>query len=181
MARDAIALLKDDHRTLRSLFKDFDELGAAAHKSAERLRERIVPLLSVHAAIEERILYPLVIEKVPDLEESILEGLEEHALAEQLLAQVASMDAEDRWFRPKMLVMADMVSHHIREEEREIFPALREELSRSELVELADRLEEERKIAPTVPPPSGQVRGLVENVTDRASSLLHNVTAPLRS
>lgn len=181
MPKDAIALLRDDHRDLRSLFEKFEGLGPKATKSQEQMRDRIVEALSVHAAIEERVFYPVVIETVPDLEESILEGMQEHALAEQLLAQVASSAVDDRWFRPRMMVLGDIVRHHMREEEREVFPALRDALDKSQLVELGDSLREERLEAPTAPPPSAQARAVFENVTDRAQAVLHTITAPLRS
>jgi hypothetical protein len=163
------------------MFEEYDGLGPRAIKAQQNVRDRIVENLSVHAAIEERVFYPVVIEAVPDLEESILEGMQEHALAEQVLAQVAGMDVEDRWFRPKMMVLGDLVRHHMREEEREIFPALRDALSKADLQSLGDTLREERRDAPTVPPPSAQARAVFENVTDRAQAFLHTLTAPLRS
>jgi hypothetical protein len=127
------------------------------------------------------VFYPAVLEAVPDLEESILEGMQEHVLAEQVLAQLAGMKVDDRWFRPKMMVLGDLVRHHMREEEREVFPALRDALDKATLVELGDRLRDERAKAPTVPPPSAQARAVFENVTDRAQAIVHTVTAPLRS
>ena len=95
MADDAIALLKQDHREVRDLFAQFDGLTPRAVKKAEQVRDRIVKALSVHAAIEERVLYPIMIELIPESEDDVLEGLAEHALAEQLLAQVAGMSVED--------------------------------------------------------------------------------------
>jgi hemerythrin-like domain-containing protein len=181
MAKDAIALLKDDHRILRSLFDEYDGLGPRARKTAEDVRDRIVEALSVHASIEERVFYPLVIETIPDLEESILEGMQEHALAEQLLAQLAAMQVDDRWFRPKMMVLGDIVRHHMRIEEREIFSALRDHLDKTFLAELGDTLRNERQVAPTVPPPSAQARAVIENITDRAQAVVHTLTGPLRS
>jgi hypothetical protein len=181
MPKDAIALLRDDHRDLRSLFEEYDALGPRAKKATQHVRDRIVHALSVHAAIEERVFYPVVLEAVPDLEESILEGMQEHALAEQLLAQVAGMDVDDRWFRPRMMVLGDIVRHHMREEEREVFPALRDALDKADLIALGDTLREERVDAPTTPPPSAQARAAFENVTDRAQAFLHSITAPLRS
>lgn len=177
MAEDAIALLKSDHRQVKELFDDYEELTPRAVKKAIQLRDRIVRELSIHAAIEERVLYPVVIELVPDLEDMILEGMQEHAVAEQLLAQVAAMTPEDRWFKPKMSVLAENVRHHIKEEEREIFPKLRSELTKTQLVDLGEALRQERKTAPTVPPPAAQARALLENVTDRAQAVLHSVTA----
>ena len=180
MPKDAIALLRDDHRDLRSLFEKYEGLSPRAKKAQEQVRDRIVEALSVHAAIEERVFYPVVLETVPDLEESILEGMQEHALAEQMLAQVAGTDVDDRWFRPRMMVLGDIVRHHMREEEREVFPALRDALDKTQLKELGDSLREERLEAPMAPPASAQARAAFENVTDRAQAFLHTITAPLR-
>jgi hemerythrin-like domain-containing protein len=180
-AKDAITILKQDHRDLRSMFAEYADMGERARKAKEHVRDRIVKALSVHAAIEERVFYPLVIQKVPDIEESILEGMTEHALAEQLLAEIAGMDVDDRWFRPKMMILGDLVRHHMREEEAEVFPAMRETLDRAELIDLGATLLEERKVAPTAPPPSAQARAAIESVADRAQSFVHTITAPLRS
>jgi hemerythrin-like domain-containing protein len=179
VAEDAIALLKDDHKEVLGLFEQFEQTGPKAYKKKAQVRDRIVKALSVHAAIEERILYPVTIEALPDLEPDVLEAVEEHGVAKQLLAQVAALDPQDRWFSPKMNVLMESVRHHIKEEERELFPALRKRFTRTELVHLGDELRGERKSAPTAPPPAAQVQGLMENVTERAQTFLHTLTAPL--
>jgi hemerythrin-like domain-containing protein len=181
VAEDAITQLKNDHRALLDLFDQFEQTGPRAHKKMTQLRDKIVASLSVHAAIEERLLYPLTIEQLPDQEPKVLEAIQEHAVAEQLLSQVASLSSEDRWFRPKMKVMMEGVRHHIKEEERELFPALRKRFSKAELVQLAEDLDGERATAPRVPPPSAQVRGLLENVSDRVQTFAHALTAPIAS
>jgi hemerythrin-like domain-containing protein len=174
MAQDAIALLKSDHRELKQLFGQL-ESASESKQRMESLRDRIVEKLSVHAAIEERVLYPVLIETMPDLEENVLEAMQEHALAEQLLAQVAAMSPDDRWFFPKISVLAENVRHHIDEEEEVIFAWMRERYTRQELREMGETLEEERKSAPTVPPPAAQARALLESVTGRAQELLHRI------
>jgi len=178
MADDAIAELKKDHREVRALFEQFEALTPRSVKKAQQLRDRIVKSLSVHAAIEERVLYPVMIELLPDAEPDVLEGLQEHALAEQLLAQVAGMSAEDRWFHPKMKVLIESVTHHIKEEEKDLFPQLRKALTKTDLVKLGDELRVARKTAPVVPPPAAQVRGLLENVQDRTAAFLHQIGGP---
>lgn len=177
MPKSALTQLTDDHRQVKKLFDDFEECTPRAVKRMGELRDRIVKELSVHAAIEERVLYPVTIELIPDLEEQVLEGMEEHAVAEQLLAQVAHLATDDRWFRPKMSVLIESVRHHIDEEESELFPKLREALTRTDLEDLGAALDEARATAPEVPPPSAQGRALLEQVTDRAQELLHRIGA----
>jgi hemerythrin superfamily protein len=55
---DAIQLVKQDHRTVEGLFKGF-ERAAKAEKHAEmrRLVRDMTKELSIHAVIEEAILY----------------------------------------------------------------------------------------------------------------------------
>jgi hemerythrin superfamily protein len=176
MPKSALTLLTDDHRTVKKLFDEFEATTPRGLKKMADLRDRIVRELSVHAAIEERVLYPVAIEVLPDDdEEKVLEGMQEHAVAEQLLSQVAHMDTDDRWFRPKMMVLIESVRHHIEEEEGELFPQLREAMSDADLRDLGEALEEARTTAPEVPPPSAQARGLLEQVTDRAQEILHRV------
>ena len=53
--RDAVALLKQDHRTVESLFDDFEDADDGQQSS---IAQRICQLLTVHAQIEEEVLYP---------------------------------------------------------------------------------------------------------------------------
>jgi len=52
-SQDAIALLKQDHRTVEDLFADFEKASGDGRK--EKLATQICLELSVHAAIEEEI------------------------------------------------------------------------------------------------------------------------------
>jgi hemerythrin-like domain-containing protein len=181
MTKSALTILEDDHKQLKRWFADFEDLTPRAVKGMEELRDKIVPLLSQHGAIEERVLYPFVIESLPDLEADVLEGMAEHGVAEQVLAEVAAMSVEDRWFRPKMSVLIEMVRHHIDEEESELFERLRKEFDQAQLQELGAELETSRETAPTVPPPAAQARALLEGVGDRAKDVLHRVTHLVRN
>jgi hemerythrin superfamily protein len=173
MPEDAIALLKSDHREIKHLFDQFER--ATSNARLESIRDRIVERLSVHAAIEERVLYPVLLEAMPDLEENVLEAIQEHALAEQLLAQVAGMSPDDRWFVPKVSVLMENVRTHIREEEEVIFAWKREELTRRDLLELGETPREARSTAPTSPPPAAQARAVLEAVTGRAQEFVHRL------
>ncbi|MGI9023801.1 MAG: hemerythrin domain-containing protein, partial [Acidimicrobiales bacterium] len=130
---DAIALLRNDHRTVERLFKQFEKAGPNAHKTKRQVADRIVEELSVHAVIEEQVFYPAVREAVPDAEDDVLEGLEEHHLVKWTLAEVETMDPEHERFVPKMTVLIENVRHHVEEEEGELFPTVREAMTRKQL------------------------------------------------
>ena len=73
---DAITLLKDDHKHVEELFKQFERAGDRAYAQKRQIVDRIIEALSKHAAIEEQIFYPAARASVPDVESVVLESLE---------------------------------------------------------------------------------------------------------
>ena len=130
--------------------------------------------LSVHAAIEEQVLYPAARGAVPDATDEVLEALEEHHVVKWTLSELDGMDPGDERFTAKVTVLIDLVRHHVKEEEGELFPELRAAMKRKELEELADALEAAKKAAPTRPhprapdtPPGNIVAGMAAGAVDR--------------
>jgi len=74
---DAITLLKDDHKTVEQLFKRFEKAGDAAHVEKRAIVDRMIEELSIHAAIEEQLFYPVTRATVPGTEDIALESIEE--------------------------------------------------------------------------------------------------------
>lgn len=150
--RDVIAILKDDHREVEKLFRRFDELGPRAHKTRESTVAAIISALSVHAGIEEMVLYPEIRERFDDSDD-VLEALEEHHLVKHTLAELERMKSEHERFDAKVTVLMENVRHHVEEEEGELFPRVRDAFSRKELVEMGRRLNDARTLAPSRPHP----------------------------
>lgn len=120
---DAIKLLKDDHREVQKWFKDYEKLEEDAEK--QELADRICLALTVHTQIEEEIYYPATREAIDD--DDLLDEAEvEHASAKQLIAELQSMKAGERLFDAKVTVLGEYVSHHVEEEESEMFPESRD-------------------------------------------------------
>lgn len=151
---DAIVLLKDDHKTVEKLFKKFEGLGDAAWKSKRQVVDDIVKELSVHAAIEEQIFYPAVRKALPDLQGDVLEGLEEHHIVKWTLDELKDLDAQDERFDAKVTVLMESVRHHVKEEEGDLFPAVRKGLGRKVLQDLGAELEKQKTFAPKKPHPA---------------------------
>lgn len=122
--RDAIALLKQDHRTVDALFKEFESADEDQQLS---LAEHACRLLMVHAQIEEEILYPSASEALEDEEELELvrEAAVEHASVRDVIAKIEDMDAGDEAFHATVTVLGEYVRHHVKEEEDELFPKLK--------------------------------------------------------
>jgi hemerythrin superfamily protein len=151
MAKDAIVLLKEDHKLMRKLFKQFQQAGENAKDTKDRLAKQIIEELTVHTYIENEAMYPEVRKLLPDLEDDILESYEEHHVADLLVFELFTMNAGDERFVPKMTVLIENVQHHMEEEEDEWFPKVREGLGRKQLGELGDKMVEMKKSAPRSP------------------------------
>lgn len=120
---DAIKLLKDDHKEVKTYFKQYETLEDDAERRA--LADKICTALTVHATVEEEIFYPAVREAIDD--DDLLDEAEvEHASAKQLIAEIQAMDVNDRLFDAKVTVLGEYIDHHVEEEETEMFPETRE-------------------------------------------------------
>jgi hypothetical protein len=171
---DAITMLRDDHRSVEKLFKRFEDAGPRAFVEKRKLVDRIIEELSVHAAIEEQVFYPVTRATVPAVQQVALESLEEHHVVKWVLSELEGMDPEDERFGAKVTVLIENVRHHVREEESEYFREVRSELGGRALGELGEAMAQARETAPTRPhprlsdtPPGNIVGGAVLNVIDR--------------
>lgn len=122
--RDAITLLKQDHRIVEKLFDDFEQ---ADDDQLQHIAERVCQLLTVHAQIEEELMYPPAKEALEDEEdiELVNEANVEHQSAKDLIAKIDDMTPEDENFKATVKVLAEYVKHHVKEEENELFPKLK--------------------------------------------------------
>ncbi|HET6146829.1 MAG TPA: hemerythrin domain-containing protein [Polyangia bacterium] len=118
---DAIELLESQHREVEELFSEIEDAGDTATKAA--LFEELADKLAIHAAIEEHHFYPAV--KADRTEDILLEALEEHLGIKRVLADLLKTEADDETFDAKIKVLKETVSHHVEEEESDLFPKVR--------------------------------------------------------
>jgi len=177
LAMNAITLLKNDHKTVEDLFKRFEKLGPRAVKTKQDVVERIVRELSIHAAIEEMVFYPAIREAVEngDPDKMVLESLEEHHIVKWVLWELEQMTPADERFDAKVTVLMENVRHHVKEEEKELFPQVNKIFGRAQLDELGQAMANLKKTAPTRPhprspdePPGNLVAGAGAALVDRA-------------
>ena len=186
---DAITLLKDDHQTVEQLFKRFEKAGDEAHVQKRQIVDRIIEELSVHAAIEEQLFYPVARATVNGTEDIALKSLEEHHIVKWLLSELTDMDPAHERFDAKVTVLIENVRHHVEEEENDFFPKVRKQLGRNELDDLGQALADAKKSAPTKPHPrmpdsgpanvvAGAITGVVDRVGDNLTGIAQgSVTA----
>jgi hemerythrin superfamily protein len=173
--RDAVAVLKQDHRDIEKLFKRFEKAGPSAHRTKRQLVASMVEALSRHAEIEELVFYPAVRRDLARLESDVLEALEEHHLAKIVLKELEDLDPRAERFDAKVTVLIEVVRHHVKEEERQLFPKVRDRVDRRELLQLGDALRDAKPGVPTRPhpgapdePPANALVGGAVAVIDRA-------------
>ena len=151
MSTDAIVMLKDDHKAVRRLFREFEQAGKGAKARKGKLVNQILEALTVHTYIENEGMYPMVRELVPGLEADILESFEEHHVADVLCMELAALSPEAERFDAKTTVLIENVSHHMDEEEQDWFPKVRAALGRKQLQDIGARMIELRAKAPRKP------------------------------
>jgi hemerythrin superfamily protein len=146
---DAIVLLKNDHKAVEKLFKQFEKLGPGGSRATKRkLVDQILDELAVHARIEEQHFYPRIRQQVEDVEDIVLEGYEEHHVLEMTMAELRALDPAAENFDAKVKVLIEMVRHHVEEEEQDMFPKVRAAMGRKELTEIGATLESEKLADP---------------------------------
>src|SRR3954447_17728000 len=151
MSTDAIVLLKDEHKEIRKAFRAFKQAGHDAVVAKGRLVDRIIELLTIHTYLENEVMYPRVRELLPELEDDVLESYEEHHVADVLVMELSTMKPDDERLTAKTTVLIENVRHHIKEEEDEWFPQVRQALSRTTLQEIGASMDEAEKKAPRRP------------------------------
>ena len=114
-AKDAIALLKADHRQVEEWFEQFEKARNVDRK--QELATKICNALKVHTTIEEEIFYPAFLEATDD-KDMHHEAEIEHEGAKNLIAQIEESSPDDEYFDSKVKVLSEMIKHHVKEEEQ---------------------------------------------------------------
>jgi hemerythrin superfamily protein len=139
--KDACDLLDADHKAVKKMFTEFEELTESRGNTLEKKRllaDKICLELTVHAQIEEEIFYPGIRKAIKD-ELMMNEAEVEHMSAKDLIAQIQEMEAGDALFDAKVLVLGEYIDHHVKEERNEMFPKAR--ASKVDLVKMRDALQ----------------------------------------
>lgn len=113
-----VAMLKEDHEKVKQLFEEFKEVKG---REKTEIAKTAIRELEVHADLEERIIYPAIRQKI-DMDDTMNEAVEEHHLVHVLIRELKKLKPSNEQFEAKFNVLAELVKHHVREEEGEILP-----------------------------------------------------------
>ena len=142
---NAITMLKADHVVIKRLLRELNE--ATTVKQRERLAGELERALKTHAQIEEEVFYPAFkarTEKTDDVD-MFYEAAEEHHVVDMVLPALKAANPKSHEFEAKAKVMKDLVEHHIKEEEGEMFAAARKVFEDQQLRELGDLMQARRE------------------------------------
>jgi hemerythrin superfamily protein len=134
-SHEATKLLRADHRLVDSLFKEYESSRSPTKKRA--LIEQICQELIVHAQIEEEIFYPQVQDALND-KELVPEARVEHETLTHLIGQLETGEPGEEEFEAKVKVLSEYVRHHVKEEQTEIFPKVKD--TKLDLEEMGEEL-----------------------------------------
>ena len=170
----AIELLEADHRKVEALFDQYEDEKEGGEETKRALAEQICGELTVHAQVEEELFYPWLKENLDEEDMEMLEeAYVEHASAKDLIAQLESGGDIDEAYDAKVKVLGEYIKHHVKEEEEEIFPEVRDmkeeldELGQEMAARKAELMEELGLSAEEAPPKGG--RGKPQERAQRGS------------
>ena len=132
---DPVAMLKQDHKDVSAMLKTLADSRPGARRRSTV--DKLTAALTVHMEFEEQWIYPIVSEEID--EESAEEATTEHELAREGLAEVNRL-VDEPGFGAAVAMLTAGIRHHVKEEEGEMFPSLKQQLDRETLRELGDEL-----------------------------------------
>jgi hemerythrin superfamily protein len=113
-----LAMLKADHKKVKDLFAEYED---ATSRKQQYIAETAIQELEIHAGLEEELIYPAIRKGIDD-DEVMNEANEEHHLVHVLIAELKELEPSADTFKAKFTVLGELVKHHVKEEEGEMFP-----------------------------------------------------------
>lgn len=141
MSMDALNLLKHDHQAVEKLFQSWERSGGG--EAGYQFCKEICSELSVHSEIEEQCFYPGV-RAMAGLEDMVEHSFEEHAQVKDMCGEIEAMPSGDPRLKERMENLKQAVMQHVHEEERQMFPKVRETCDQQWLLGLGQAMEQQK-------------------------------------
>jgi len=139
LLQDPFAYLEDEHKKVSALFEKLADTTERAEVTREEEFNRLNTMLSLHAEVEEKILYP-ALEDFKITHEITLEAFEEHHVIKLLLKELAAMSKGSEEWKAKLTVLQENVDHHVKEEENDMFKKARKALDEEQTMVLGEEM-----------------------------------------
>lgn len=151
-SHDVVGILTSDHQEMVELLAQID--GTSDPHQRRDLADTVIAEVMRHAVAEEMFVYPAIEEHVPDGAEQVEHDKQEHAEIVQLMKQIEDVDPSAPAFMELIRQLETQLRHHASDEESQQFPQLRAHISGEKLVEIGQKVQNAKKLAPTRPHPS---------------------------
>ena len=174
--RNVIDILTTDHREVEQMFVELESLHGATSDDDRQRRKDLVEQVTIelvrHSVAEEAEVYPVVAQKVS--ESGAERSKHEHAEAEKTMKRLEDLQPDDAGFDAELATLMREIREHVKGEEGEVFPQMRQAFSEDELVELGMKVASIKQMAPTRPlpaapdsPPADKILGPAAGLLDR--------------
>jgi hemerythrin superfamily protein len=140
LPHDAVKLLENDHRRFEKLMAEGQQTTERARKRRKDVLSTLAAEIAAHERKEEKVLYP-ALKRHSEAKDIVLEGYQEHHVADVLVGELKNMDPADERWGAKFKVLKESLEHHIEEEEGHMFRTARSVLGRDRLEELGRRMQ----------------------------------------
>jgi hemerythrin superfamily protein len=173
---DVVDILTSDHQSMLELIGQIESTPDAEQR--RDLADTVIAEVMRHAVAEEMYVYPAIEEHVPDGKAEVEHDKKEHDEIVQVMKRMEDVDAAEPRFMELVRELEAQLRHHAGDEETDQFPKLRANIPREKLVELGEKVETAKKLAPTRPHPTaphselfhktlGPGVGLVDRLRDK--------------
>lgn len=141
MKNDFFQHLKMEHAEVKQILEQLDATTSKAAKTREKLLEKLDQKLLPHMIAEEEVFYS-TLQHNKESTEDVLEALEEHHAAKNVLDELHNLPYEKENWGAKLRVFKEMIEHHIKEEEHTIFDDARKALNNGQIEEIFTRFKQ---------------------------------------
>jgi hemerythrin-like domain-containing protein len=141
-----LTLIHEEHEELKSMMERIKSMPERDSDGKENMFNQLKSELIPHMRGEEKAFYP-VLRGIPDTKMDAMLALEEHHIAEVSLVELDKMSKEEEFWAPKFSVFSELINHHIKEEESQVFQGARDNLSGEQFQEILTNYKSEKETA----------------------------------
>lgn len=136
---DVLKEIKKEHDEFRTLIS---EIEAAKGEKKKALFEELYIKLVGHHESEEHVLFPYVKSKSDEEgQDVVLEMIEEHSLVAYQFSVIQKTGIDNETWDAKFSVLKEILTHHMAEEEDELFKQAKKVLDKKTLLDKYDDFE----------------------------------------